>query len=211
MALAAIELGAPGPHRLSRNRIARFFNDNDPKDRVSGSGVKYWLKKVIDPNFHPRKHGGRREGTFKLTEVEFMLVEVKLRLGFKRRPDRNLASVAASITTYINHYLRPATNAVRARQGLPLYPSDVLFTRRDMYRLFARWGWSAKVPVRVHLHKLRPDNIMRYINYAIAITWVPPARLKYLDEATYCARGLPLLSSPSFSALLDFLIKILLI
>lgn len=190
LGLATIHLIGPARlRRFTRGDVARLYNDDDPRDKVNGDSSKYWVKKVLDPTFHNGKHGGRREGTFKLTSDEGALVEVTVMHGFRRRPDRNLCSVAAAITRLINTTLRPATNATRARLGLPLYPGAVDFTRRDIYTLFAKWGWKAKVPIRIHLHKFRPDNIMRYINYAVAVTWIEPARLKYLDEATYCARG----------------------
>ena len=174
---------------ISHRQVSRLYDSGDPKDRVSRHSYRYWSRKVHDPGFHPLRHGGRRAGTFKLTQLESALVDRVLHSGFRRRPDRNLISVARSITNLINDYLRPRTNATFVMLNLQPMPNAVLFTVRDLRRIFHRWGWTLKVPIRFQLNKFRPENILRYINYAVAVTWVDPRRLKFLDEASYCARG----------------------
>jgi hypothetical protein len=171
---------------MSLRRAAEMYDDGS--DHVHRNMYYYWDKKVRLPGrFHPDSHGGRRN--FKLTIEEHLVVQAQLYCGFRRKPDRDLLNVANALTYFVNHSLRPSTNARLQAEGRALLPDEVSLNRRDIYAIFKLWGWSAKVPVRIHLNKFRPDNIERYINYSVAITWFDPMRLKYLDEATYCHRG----------------------
>jgi hypothetical protein len=128
---------------------------------------------------------------------ESLHVQAAFMAGLKRKPDRNLIRAAASLSILVNTHLRPLTNAQRVAAGQTPLPAAVELNRRDLYGYLKSWGWSKKVPIRIHIHKFRPDNIVRYINYATAVTWIPPERLKFLDESTFASRStLPLLPPP---------------
>lgn len=179
----------PMIRRWTKTATARLFDYGYSKDKITPSVIKYWTEKVNNPHFHPGNHGGRREGTFKLTKEESLLVQASLMAGLKRKPNRNLISAAAALTELVNTHLRPKTNAQRRASGTRALADTVKLTRRDIYGYLRSWGWTRKVPIRIHIHKFRPDNMRRYIQYATAITWIPPERLKFLDESTFASRG----------------------
>ena len=183
--------------RWSKMRLSRFFNFRHSTEAITPNVIKYWTAKLLNPQLHPGRHGGRREGTYKLTEAESLHVQAAFMAGLKRKPDRNLIRAAASLSILVNTHLRPLTNALRVAAGQTPLPAAVELNRRDLYGYLKSWGWSKKVPIRIHIHKFRPDNIVRYINYATAVTWIPPERLKFLDESTFASRStLPLLPPP---------------
>jgi len=56
-------------------------------------------------------------------------------------------------------------------------------------KLFLRWDWSFKKPVRMSKRKFTKKNIARYMQYAIWIQDIPIAKTKFLDESHFEIRS----------------------
>jgi hypothetical protein len=175
-------------HRWSRRKVARLYNNGDPREPWSPGVLRYWERMAADPNryLNIAGHGGRRWS--KLPRHVEGVLRAKLFLFLRRFKVADVPQIAIRLSAYATALVRQ-TNPNAAAINL---------SRSYVYRVFKSWRWSLKVPVRVHLHKYRPENLRLYLHYISAITWIDPSRLKFLDEATYAHRGsscLPLLLS----------------
>jgi hypothetical protein len=57
-------------------------------------------------------------------------------------------------------------------------------------KIFQRWGWRWKKPVRRQIEKYSMQNIEKYLCFLAGVSDIPMERLKFLDEAHFVSKDL---------------------
>lgn len=171
-----------GRRRWSRPQIAALYDHGNPLDPFTPSVLKYWEKMAANPARLRAlgRHGGRRWS--KMSGAVATLVRHKLFRHLQRFKVVDMHILCPVLSKYAT-----AVNRVLTQDPLA---APIAISSSYVYRIFRDWNWSFKVPTTVHLHKFRTDNVILYLHYVIAVTWIPPARLKFLDEASFVHRGM---------------------
>jgi transposase len=138
---------------------ALYFGLSSTSERmgVSRSLAYYYRRKILDPTFHPRKHGGRRYTKF--SAAERANLEMFLWQSCKLSP-------CAFVSVHCKR-LRSVGFEVNAQY---------------VKRIFAKWQWNYKKPEVKQIHKYSSANMLKYSLYLSEIYFIPYDKLKFLDE-----------------------------
>lgn len=124
---------------------------------------RYWRNKLLDPNFHNKRHGGGRYVKFGAMRP---VVHALIWAALKHNPLLSIPEVS--------EFMRSNTN----------------FEVNDQYvaRLFKKWKWSTKRPVRHQINKYTIRNIGYYCDFLWGVKDIPWKNLKFLDECHFISR-----------------------
>jgi len=125
----------------------------------------YWKQKVLNPLFHSNPIGGARN--FKFSSAEQALLEACLWMSVRENPCKTMKSHQKFL----------------ADQNYNVQPQFI-------DRIFKRWKWTWKRPIRRQIEKYSISNIRRYFEYLYGVHNIPLERLKFLDEAHFVSKTL---------------------
>ncbi len=134
--------------------------------------VRYWCKKVQNPQYRDKPWGGPRRARFSV-------------------PDR----AALHLALFRLCKARPLSRLMEFRQALVAQNPLWRLSNSQLSVIFRRWKWSFKKPHRYQYLKYTRENINYYITYIHAVAGIPWVRMKFLDEGHFASRGTPAVTS----------------
>jgi len=156
-----------------KNRLAQgkssFTIGTIPTSKLFHSSpqlTRYWGKKFQNPAFHSNSQGGSRRSKFTL--IDKTIVHCKIWWLVQSRNFESLDHLKAVLKS----------------------ECDIQLNRSYLSRLFIRWKWNWKVPLKEQLQKYFAENIFKYCSYLSGISEIPWDYLHFLDESHFESRQL---------------------